>query len=106
MSDEREETEAVRVKRDFASARRSFIIIFTVGIVGTVTAVALVMKNRPAGDLGDGYGRPTPAFAPHAALKRCRKFGESCELSPGKLGSCQQKEQCTGPNCFFCQSQH
>ena len=92
--------------RDVASARRSFIIIFAVGIIGTVTAVVLVMKNRPEGDLGDGYGTPAPAHAPHAVLKPCRKFGESCVLSPGKLGSCQQKEGCTGPNCFFCQSQH
>jgi hypothetical protein len=38
----------------------------------------------------------------------CTKVGQSCEFSPGKLGTCVQKDGCTGdgPACFVCQSQH
>ncbi len=36
----------------------------------------------------------------------CSKFGETCEFSPGKLGTCVIREGCTQGNCFFCQSQH
>ena len=36
----------------------------------------------------------------------CKQFGQTCEYSPGKLGSCVVKDDCTGPNCFVCQSQH
>ena len=105
MNDE-QETEAERVQRDVATARRSFIIIFGIGIVSIITTIVLVMKNRPEGDLGNGYGRPAPALAPHVAPKPCAKFGDSCEVSPGKLGTCIQREQCTGEHCLFCQSQH
>ncbi len=38
----------------------------------------------------------------------CAKVGESCELSPGKLGTCVQNDD-TCPSsapCFTCQSQH
>jgi len=39
----------------------------------------------------------------------CSKMGQSCEYSPGKLGTCVQKDGCadtTKPDCFVCQSQH
>jgi len=37
----------------------------------------------------------------------CTKVGQSCEFSPGKLGSCVQKDDCpSGQTCFNCQSQH
>lgn len=38
----------------------------------------------------------------------CTKFGQTCEVSPGKLGTCVQKDGCTDatPECFVCQSQH
>jgi hypothetical protein len=38
----------------------------------------------------------------------CTKVGQSCEFSPGKLGTCVSKDGCTdpGPACFVCQSQH
>jgi len=36
----------------------------------------------------------------------CAKFGDSCEFSPGKLGSCVVRDGCTGADCFVCQSQH
>jgi len=36
----------------------------------------------------------------------CEKVGQSCEYSPGKLGTCVQKDDCTAGACFVCQSQH
>lgn len=37
----------------------------------------------------------------------CTKIGQSCEVSPGKLGSCVQRDDCNDPaGCFVCQSQH
>ncbi len=38
--------------------------------------------------------------------QRCERFGQPCEFSPGKLGSCVERTGCTGPNCLICQSQH
>ena len=44
----------------------------------------------------------------HSSLPKCSKFGDTCEFSPGKLGSCVQRDGCTGTGseCFTCQSQH
>jgi hypothetical protein len=36
----------------------------------------------------------------------CEKVGQSCEFSPGKLGTCVSKDDCSAPPCFVCQSQH
>ena len=37
----------------------------------------------------------------------CSKVGQTCEYSPGKLGTCVQKDDCPqGQTCFTCQSQH
>ena len=36
----------------------------------------------------------------------CEKVGQSCEYSPGKLGTCVQKDDCKAGNCYVCQSQH
>jgi hypothetical protein len=42
-----------------------------------------------------------------APTASCSKVGQSCEVSPGKLGSCVQKDDCKDPaGCFACQSQH
>jgi hypothetical protein len=101
---EEHESEAERMKRDVATARRTFIIVFGVGIVSIVTTIFFVMKNRPEGDLGND--RPAPMLVPRYAPRPCKKFGDSCELSPGKLGTCIQREQCTGGHCLYCQSQH
>jgi hypothetical protein len=38
--------------------------------------------------------------------KPCERFGQTCEYSPGKLGSCVERTGCTGPSCLICQSQH
>jgi len=46
----------------------------------------------------DGSGRSTdPA--------KCASVGQTCELSPGKLGTCVARDDCTS-DCFVCQSQH
>lgn len=37
----------------------------------------------------------------------CRKFGDTCEFAPGKLGTCIEVPTCdAGATCFACQSQH
>ena len=36
----------------------------------------------------------------------CTKVGDPCEFSPGKLGSCVHKDDCTTEPCLVCQSQH
>ncbi len=41
-----------------------------------------------------------------SARAACAKVGEACEFSPGKLGSCVQRDECATPPCFVCQSQH
>jgi hypothetical protein len=43
---------------------------------------------------------------PHVKLPPCTAFGQTCEFSPGKLGSCVERYNCQGPDCFICQSQH
>jgi hypothetical protein len=47
--------------------------------------------------------KKAPANAPSGA---CEKVGQSCEYSPGKLGTCVQKDDCKTGSCFVCQSQH
>jgi hypothetical protein len=47
------------------------------------------------------------ASAPAEDLKAaCKTVGQRCEFSPGKLGSCVVRDNCSGPSCFVCQSQH
>jgi hypothetical protein len=36
----------------------------------------------------------------------CTKFGQQCEVAPGKLGSCVLRDNCVGKGCFVCQPQH
>jgi hypothetical protein len=43
---------------------------------------------------------------PAQKLEPCRRFGQTCEISPGKLGSCVERTNCTSGNCLICQSQH
>ena len=53
-------------------------------------------------------GCPSRGDHSASALPPCSKFGDNCEFSPGKLGSCVVKDGCTGTGseCFVCQSQH
>lgn len=47
---------------------------------------------------------PPSSTAPTAA---CTKFGATCEVAPGKLGTCVQQDDCGRPGgCLVCQSQH
>lgn len=39
-------------------------------------------------------------------VRACVKFGDTCEFSPGKLGSCVRRDDCTTEPCLVCQSQH
>jgi hypothetical protein len=51
-------------------------------------------------------GCPEQTSSPSEANAPCREVGQRCEFSPGKLGSCVLNDNCQGPNCFVCQSQH
>jgi len=51
-------------------------------------------------------GCPKKADKPGAGSAKCTAFGQSCEYSPGKLGSCVRRDDCTGDDCLVCQSQH
>ena len=44
-------------------------------------------------------GQPAPSAS-------CKRFGDTCEVSPGKLGTCVQKKDDCVSDCFVCQSQH
>ncbi|HEX7603188.1 MAG TPA: hypothetical protein VF316_16335 [Polyangiaceae bacterium] len=44
--------------------------------------------------------------ASDAAVPSCARVGQTCEFSPGKLGSCVERDECASPPCLVCQSQH
>jgi hypothetical protein len=39
-------------------------------------------------------------------IEPCRRFGQTCEFAPGKLGACVERTDCSQGNCLVCQSQH
>lgn len=52
-------------------------------------------------------GCPPKSEEKAAKPKKCEKVGDSCEFSPGKLGTCVSIDACDNPPCgFACQSQH
>ncbi len=55
-----------------------------------------------------GSGCPTAAEkkSPSPTGATCARIGQSCEFARGKLGTCVQRDDCTGNDCFVCQSQH
>ncbi len=53
-----------------------------------------------------GSGCPERAPAPGGSATVCSSFGQRCEVSPGKLGTCVKRDDCTGDDCYVCQSQH
>ena len=64
----------------------------------TVLTAVVALLGCPPDDK-----KKTPAPTPSGA---CEKVGQSCEYSPGKLGTCVQKDDCKTGACFVCQSQH
>ena len=105
----RPENEAERTRGDVARVRRSLLIIFGVGGLGTALAIIYVMRHLPAGTTDSQSAAPLPGVAPYGATRGpapCKKFGDACEFRPGQLGACVQRENCSGTGCLFCQSQH
>jgi hypothetical protein len=62
-----------------------------------VAAAAVALLGCPP----DDKRAPAPK-----ATAGCAKVGQSCEFSPGKLGTCVQQDECDAGACFACQSQH
>jgi len=96
---------------EVAKVRRHLFIYFVLGGVGLAIAVAWAAKSLPEGGLPEPYavgagGGGSDSEARTQSKERCTKFGDRCEHSPGKLGTCIQREGCTGAGCLFCQSQH
>lgn len=77
--------------------KRSRRPVLGVGAVAVAGALALA-----------GLGCPPAAEKkpPPATGAACARIGQSCEFAPGKLGTCVQRDDCTGNDCFVCQSQH
>jgi hypothetical protein len=75
---------------------RSFVFILLIsGFVLTLTGCPPA-EQKASGDASSS-----------AAPSVCTKVGQSCEVSPGKLGTCVQKDDCKeAAPCFVCQSQH
>ena len=65
-------------------------------------AIVLALASTLLACPPDDKRAPAPAASP----KACEKVGQSCEYSPGKLGTCVQKDDCKTGSCFDCQSQH
>jgi hypothetical protein len=56
--------------------------------------------------LAAGARCPERASPPSDVSAPCREVGQRCEFAPGKLGSCVLNDDCQGPSCYVCQSQH
>lgn len=55
---------------------------------------------------GLGSACPERSSSTPAPQPPCTQFGQRCEYSPGKLGTCVKRDDCTGSDCYICQSQH
>ena len=64
-----------------------------------LAVVLVACKQAPSASVGDA----APTSDPPAA---CTKLGSPCTVTPGKLGTCVEIEQTSGPSAFVCQSQH
>lgn len=65
----------------------------------TRQALALALLALTTVGCPETTGSPTPNVP-------CREVGQRCEYAPGKLGSCVLDDDCKGPDCYVCQSQH
>jgi hypothetical protein len=68
--------------------------------LGAVAALscALVLLGCPPATKGEVREK--------AEAGACQHVGDSCEYSPGKLGTCVAKDDCPSGSCLSCQSQH
>ena len=67
---------------------------------GAIAAVALVALAGCPTSSGSAGSRQRPVAA-------CAKAGDSCEVTPGKIGLCTQKnDSCEGPSCLTCMPLH
>lgn len=99
------EPDAESTRRHVASVRRHLLIYFAVGGVGLALAAAWAVRFLPEEGLPGSYPVGAGGVVP-LLPGRCAKFGDRCDHSPGKLGTCIQREGCSGAHCLFCQSQH
>lgn len=67
-----------------------------------VALLGLQAIGCPPSEKSDAKPKPSTGPGP------CTREGTSCEVSPGKLGTCVSKIDCdtTKGSCFTCQSQH
>ena len=111
VTDTEPNLEGPNAHREVAKVRRHLLVYFGLGCVGLAIAVAWAARSLPEGGLPDPYGAETSTSKGRdegraTSPQRCARFGDRCEYSPGKLGTCIQREGCTGAGCLFCQSQH
>jgi hypothetical protein len=108
VPDEPKEPEATRMQRDLSHAKKALFIIFGFGAIAVTLVIVYVMHHLPPGELQSGYGAKAPLGQKvrPPSTGWCKHFGDPCEFSPGKLGTCIAREGCSGGDCLFCQSQH
>ena len=109
VHDDKQNPEGLDTRREIARAKRSLLFIFGVGAVGVAFGITWVVRNSPKGELPGTYtAGPAASFkeGQKSPPRPCRKFGDTCEYSPNKLGSCMERVNCAGQDCLFCQSQH
>ncbi len=71
--------------------------------VGVVVFLGAALLGCPPAD------KEKKASSSSAGPQPCARFGQTCEVSPGKLGTCVQKTGCDdtqSASCYVCQSQH
>ncbi len=62
-----------------------------------LVVLALLLAGCPTTTKQDRPNEPVP----------CAAFGQTCEVSPGKLGTCVTRDDCGEAGaCYVCQSQH
>jgi hypothetical protein len=96
-------------REEIVKVRRMLLLIFGVGGVGIAIAITWAARNVPSESLRDPYvlgSGQGGVVGGVSKAPRCAKFGERCQHSPGKLGTCVHREGCTEGQCLFCQSQH
>ena len=60
-------------------------------------ALALLTGCPPA----DPKASPSSSSSASSMPAACSKVGQTCEVAPGKLGTCVQKDECSDPAGSF-----